>query len=89
MFSYDAHKLYRFLLFQSDPLLENHRRELIVDAGRKLDQARMVRFDERTGYFASTDQGRIASHFYIKYDTVEVGNNSVSFDDLFDMLQST
>ena len=57
-----------------------------MDAGRKLDQARMVRFDERTGYFASTDQGRIASHFYIKYDTVEVGNNSVSFNDLFHML---
>ena len=32
----------------------------------------MIRFDERTGYFACTDQGRIASHFYIKYDTVEV-----------------
>jgi activating signal cointegrator complex subunit 3 len=44
----------------------------ITDAGRKLDKAHMVRFDERTGYFASTDQGRIASHFYIKYDTVEV-----------------
>jgi activating signal cointegrator complex subunit 3 len=43
-----------------------------VEAGRKLDKAQMVRFDERTGYFASTDLGRIASHFYIKYDTVEV-----------------
>ena len=32
----------------------------------------MIRFDERTGYFACTDQGRIASHFNIKYDTVEV-----------------
>ena len=32
----------------------------------------MIRFDERTGFFACTDQGRIASHFYIKYDTVEV-----------------
>ena len=32
----------------------------------------MVRFDENTGYFFSTDLGRIASHFYIKYDTVEV-----------------
>ncbi|XP_061176706.1 activating signal cointegrator 1 complex subunit 3-like [Saccostrea echinata] len=59
---------------ENDPLLEQHRRDLIVDAGRKLDKAQMVRFDERTGYFASTDQGRIASHFYIKYDTVEVVN---------------
>ena len=34
----------------------------------------MVRFNEANGYFSSTDQGRIASHFYIKYDTVEVIN---------------
>lgn len=53
-------------------MLEAYRRELITAAGRKLDKAQMVRFDERTGYFASTDLGRIASHFYIKYDTVEV-----------------
>ena len=32
----------------------------------------MIRFDERTGYFACTDQGRFASHFYIKYGTVKV-----------------
>ncbi|KAK3097478.1 hypothetical protein FSP39_009969 [Pinctada imbricata] len=60
---------------ETDPSLENHRRELITDAGRKLDKVKMVRFDERTGYFASTDLGRIASHFYIKYDTVEVIND--------------
>ena len=58
--------------FQDDPTLTQYRAELITDAGRKLDKARMIRFDERTGYFACTDQGRIASHFYIKYDTVEV-----------------
>lgn len=55
-------------------MLENYRKELITVAGRKLDKAQMIRFDERTGYFASTDLGRIASHFYIKYDTVEVLN---------------
>ena len=57
---------------QTDPTLTQYRTELITEAGRKLDKARMIRFDERTGYFACTDQGRIASHFYIKYDTVEV-----------------
>lgn len=41
-------------------------------AGRKLDKARMIRFEERTGYFASTDLGRTASHFYIRYNTIEV-----------------
>ncbi|XP_025099015.1 LOW QUALITY PROTEIN: activating signal cointegrator 1 complex subunit 3-like [Pomacea canaliculata] len=61
---------------ENDPLLEKHRYDLIVNAGRKLDKARMVRFDESTGYMHPTDTGRIASHFYIKYDTVEVINEN-------------
>ncbi|XP_071112657.1 activating signal cointegrator 1 complex subunit 3-like [Haliotis cracherodii] len=59
---------------QDDPSLEVHRCDLITEAGRKLDKAMMVRFDERTSYFSSTDLGRIASHFYIKYDTMETIN---------------
>lgn len=55
-----------------DPGLELHRKELVVESGRKLDKTRMIRFDERTGYFASTDLGRTASHFYIRYNTIEV-----------------
>uniref|UniRef100_A0A8C7G8G9 Activating signal cointegrator 1 complex subunit 3 n=1 Tax=Oncorhynchus kisutch TaxID=8019 RepID=A0A8C7G8G9_ONCKI len=55
-----------------DPGLELYRKELVVMAARKLDKARMIRFEERTGYFASTDLGRTASHFYIKYNTMEV-----------------
>lgn len=55
-----------------DPGLELYRKELVVESGRKLDKARMIRFEERTGYFASTDLGRTASHFYIKYNTIEV-----------------
>uniref|UniRef100_A0A9J7XKW9 Activating signal cointegrator 1 complex subunit 3 n=1 Tax=Cyprinus carpio carpio TaxID=630221 RepID=A0A9J7XKW9_CYPCA len=62
-----SHKAY-----QMDPQLELYRKELVVESGRKLDKARMIRFDERTGYFASTDLGRTASHFYIKYNTIEV-----------------
>ncbi|KAK7072360.1 activating signal cointegrator 1 complex subunit [Halocaridina rubra] len=34
----------------------------------------MARFDESTGYLHITDLGRVASQFYIKYDTVEVFN---------------
>ncbi|MCJ8728529.1 hypothetical protein PDJAM_G00005490 [Pangasius djambal] len=67
-----SHKAY-----QMDPGLELYRKELVVEAGRKLDKARMIRFDERTGYFASTDLGRTASHYYIKYNTIE------TFNDLF------
>uniref|UniRef100_A0A672MCQ8 Activating signal cointegrator 1 complex subunit 3 n=1 Tax=Sinocyclocheilus grahami TaxID=75366 RepID=A0A672MCQ8_SINGR len=59
---------------EMDPQLELYRKELVVESGRKLDKARMIRFDERTGYFASTDLGRTASHFYIKYNTIETFN---------------
>lgn len=60
--------------YQMDPGLEMYRKELVVMAARKLDKARMIRFEERTGYFASTDLGRTASHFYIKYNTMETFN---------------
>uniref|UniRef100_A0A2Z5TZE8 U5 small nuclear ribonucleoprotein 200 kDa helicase n=1 Tax=Reticulitermes speratus TaxID=60591 RepID=A0A2Z5TZE8_9NEOP len=58
-----------------DPLLERKRRELIECAARDLDKARMVRFEPRTGDLNVTDLGRTASHFYIKYATVEVFND--------------
>lgn len=60
--------------FKDDPLLFQHRTDLIKAKAKLLDKAKMIRFDERTGYMYSTDLGRIASNFYIKYDTVEVFN---------------
>ncbi|KAJ8290873.1 hypothetical protein GJAV_G00018670 [Gymnothorax javanicus] len=60
--------------YQMDPGLELYRKELVVESGRKLDKARMIRFEERTGYFSSTDLGRTASHFYIRYNTIETFN---------------
>ncbi|XP_006824124.2 activating signal cointegrator 1 complex subunit 3-like [Saccoglossus kowalevskii] len=59
---------------QEDPTLEQHRTNLITTAARALDKAKMVRFDERTGYLHATDLGRTASHFYIKYNTIEIFN---------------
>ncbi|XP_074043343.1 activating signal cointegrator 1 complex subunit 3 isoform X2 [Macrotis lagotis] len=64
--------------YQMDPTLEKHREQLVIEVGRKLDKARMIRFEERTGYFSSTDLGRTASHYYIKYNTIE------TFNELFD-----
>ena len=59
---------------QKDPVLEKYRIDLIVSTARKLDKARMVRFDERTHYLSATDLGRTASHFYIKYPSIEVSS---------------
>ncbi|XP_032669372.1 activating signal cointegrator 1 complex subunit 3 isoform X2 [Odontomachus brunneus] len=57
-----------------DPNLEKKRKELVDHAAKSLDKAQMIRYDERTGDLNATDLGRIASHFYLKYDTVEIFN---------------
>lgn len=59
---------------EDDPSLEAKRRQLIHTCAMSLDKAKMVRYNERTGDLNITDLGRTASHFYIKYDTVEVFN---------------
>ncbi|XP_076632793.1 activating signal cointegrator 1 complex subunit obelus [Colletes latitarsis] len=57
-----------------DQYLEQTRRELIDIAARKLDEAKMIRYNLNTGDLNTTDLGRIASYFYLKYDTVEIFN---------------
>lgn len=59
---------------QDDYTLEHKRRDLIQMAAMALDKAQMIRFNQRTGDLNITDLGRTASHFYIKYDTVELFN---------------
>uniref|UniRef100_A0A914XKB1 Activating signal cointegrator 1 complex subunit 3 n=1 Tax=Plectus sambesii TaxID=2011161 RepID=A0A914XKB1_9BILA len=55
-----------------DPQLFEYRHQLIAHAAQKLDQYQMIRYDDRNGLFHSTDLGRIASHYYVKTDTVEL-----------------
>jgi activating signal cointegrator complex subunit 3 len=67
-----------FVTLETDPTLEEHRRKLIVTSASELDKAQMIRFVAHTqpqGLFP-TDVGRIASHFYIKYASVEVFNEN-------------
>lgn len=58
----------------ADPSLSLKQRALITDAARALDKAKMMRFDEKSGNFYCTELGRIASHFYIQYSSVETYN---------------
>lgn len=58
----------------ADPSLSLKQRSLIADAARSLDKAKMMRFDEKSGNFYCTELGRIASHFYIQYSSVETYN---------------
>ncbi|QCE13990.1 P-loop containing nucleoside triphosphate hydrolase [Vigna unguiculata] len=58
----------------ADPALSSKQRSLVIDAARALDKAKMMRFDEKSGNFYCTELGRIASHFYIQYSSVESYN---------------
>ncbi len=58
----------------ADPSLSSKQRALVTDAARALDKAKMMRFDEKSGNFYCTELGRIASHFYIQYSSVETYN---------------
>lgn len=59
---------------QMDPHLELHQRTLISLAAEKLDKAKMIRYVQHTGSLHSTDLGRTASHYYIKYASIEIFN---------------
>lgn len=61
----------------ADPSLTSKQRSLIVDAARDLDKAKMMRYDEKSGNFYCTELGRIASHFYLQYSTVETYNEKL------------
>lgn len=73
-----------------DPTLELKRRELIMCAAQSLDKAKMIRYNKRTGDLHVTDLGRTASHFYIKYATVEIFNECVQqvmgYDSILQMM---
>ncbi|KAI4335915.1 hypothetical protein L6164_014511 [Bauhinia variegata] len=58
----------------ADPSLSFKQRSLVIDVARALDKAKMMRFDEKSGNFYCTELGRIASHFYIQYSSVETYN---------------
>lgn len=58
----------------ADPGLHSRRATLVEQAARALDDARMCRYDPRTGALAPTDLGRVSSHFYVSHRTVVLWN---------------
>lgn len=55
---------------ESDPTLATIRNRLIIIAAKQLDGAQMIRYNQETGHLEATELGRIASHFYINYETI-------------------
>lgn len=62
-------------ILSSDPLLAGRRSELLSIAANKLHKAQMIVYDHRTGYLTAKDLGRIASNYYIDYNTIETINS--------------
>ena len=58
----------------AEPDLISRRRQFISDAARELERCKMARFDERSGNLYVTDLGRVASHFYIRHDSIVTFN---------------
>ena len=59
---------------RNDPSLAAFLNDFVFHAAKKLDQNKMIVFDSINGYMSSTDLGRIASHYYITYETIETLN---------------
>lgn len=57
-----------------DPQLKGRCLELVRDAAKLLDERRMARFDPASGNLSVTDLGRVASHFYIRAESVATFN---------------
>lgn len=58
-----------------DPLLGKKRRDIIVAAAKNLHKAQMIIYDEKTGYLTPKDLGRIASNYYVSYNSVNTYNS--------------
>lgn len=57
-----------------DKLLEQFRADLIHTAAIHLEKSGIIKYDKRSGFFQSTELGRIASHYYCTYDTIATYN---------------
>ena len=54
----------------ADALLEQTRADMVHSAAELLEQAGLLRYERRTGLFASNELARIASHFYLGHSSM-------------------
>ncbi|KAJ1800554.1 activating signal cointegrator 1 complex subunit 3 [Coemansia sp. RSA 2399] len=62
---------------KDDPFLGQRRSELIIAAAKELNRLQMIVFDEKTGFMAAKDLGRISSSYYLRHQSVEAFNQSM------------
>lgn len=59
---------------EGDRLLVKRRANLIHSAASLLDKFGLIKYDKKTGIMQSTALGKISSHYYIKYPSMEIYN---------------
>jgi activating signal cointegrator complex subunit 3 len=59
---------------ESDPTLRQRSRELAIEAAKLLDERKMVRYNPESGNLAVCNLGRVASHFYIRNQSIATFN---------------
>lgn len=57
-----------------DPLLIQKRADIAHSAAALLEKCNLIKYDRQSGKFTSTELGRIASHFYVTYNSMATYN---------------
>ncbi|KAL3076890.1 hypothetical protein niasHT_039670 [Heterodera trifolii] len=69
-----APALYGIVADENDKLLEKPRADLIHTACLLLDKGNLIKYDRKTGLIQAQELGRIASHYYCTYESMETYN---------------
>lgn len=59
---------------ENDPGLVQKRADIVHSAAVMLEKCQLVKYERSTGRFQSTELGRIASHYYVTYNSMQVYN---------------
>ena len=57
-----------------DPLLIQKRADIAHSAAVALEKCNLVKYERSSGKFTSTELGRIASHYYVTYNSMTTYN---------------
>mmetsp|Transcript_62196 Transcript_62196/g.148187 ORF Transcript_62196/g.148187 Transcript_62196/m.148187 type:complete len:2144 (+) Transcript_62196:214-6645(+) len=60
---------------EEDPTMEQRRADLIHTAATALFKANLIKYDRKSGNLQCTDLGRVASYFYVGYQSIAVFND--------------
>lgn len=60
-----------------DPLLEQKRADISHSAAVLLEKCNLIKYDRASGRFQATELGRIASHYYVTYNSMATYNQHI------------